>query len=83
MFRHMKAVTIHLEESVYSEFQTLARKSKRSASDLIREAMDLYRQKVKKNTHSLADSLPAAAVGRVIENWPSRAEMLDNFFDRE
>jgi hypothetical protein len=78
----MKAVTIHLEESVYSEFQTLARKSKRSASDLIREAMDLYRQKVKKNTHSLVDSLPAVAVGNV-ENWTSRAEMLDNFFDRE
>jgi len=78
----MKAVTIHLEESVYSEFQTLARKSKRSASDLIREAMDLYRQKVKKNTHSLVDSLPAVAVGNVV-NWPSRAEMLDNFFDRE
>ena len=79
----MKAVTIHLEESVYYEFQTLARKSKRSASELIREAMDLYRHKVKKNTHSLAYSPPPAAVGGAIDNWPSRAEMLDNFFDRE
>jgi len=79
----MKAVTIHLEESVYSEFQTLARKSKRSASELIREAMDLYRQKVKKNTHSLIDSPPAASVGDILEPWSKRSEMLDNFFDRE
>jgi len=79
----MKAVTIYLEESVYSEFQTLARKSKRSASELIREAMDLYRQKVKKNTHSLIDSHPAASVGDILEPWSKRSEMLDNFFDRE
>lgn len=79
----MKAVTIHLEESVYSEFQTLARKSKRTSSELIREAMDLYRQKVKKNTHSLIDSPPAASVGGGLQPWSDRSEMLDNFFDRE
>lgn len=79
----MKAVTIHLEESVYSEFQKLAQKSKRSASELIREAMELYRQKVKKNTHSLIDSPPAASVGAILEPWPNRSEMLDNFFERE
>lgn len=79
----MKAVTIHLEESVYSDFQTLARKSKRSASELIREAMDLYRQKVKKTSHSLIDSPPAASVGGVLQHWSKRSEVLDNFFDRE
>jgi hypothetical protein len=79
----MKAVTIHLEESVYSEFQMLAQKSKRSASELIREAMDLYWQKVKKTTHSLIDSPPAASVGGVLQPWSGRSEMLDNFFDRE
>jgi hypothetical protein len=78
----MKAVTIHLEETVYSEFQMLARKSKRSASELIREAMDLYRQKVKKNTCSLIDSPPAASIGSVLQPWSNRSEMLDNFFDR-
>lgn len=79
----MKAVTIHLEESVYYEFQTLARKSKRSASELIREAMEMYRQKSKKNAHSLADSPPPASVGGVLQPWSERSEMLDNFFDRE
>jgi predicted CopG family antitoxin len=79
----MKAVTIHLDESVYSEFQKLARKSKRTASELIREAMDLYRQKVKKNSSSLIDSPPAASVGGILEPWSNRSEMLDNFFDRE
>lgn len=79
----MKAVTIHLEESVYSEFQKMAIKSKRSASELVREAMDLYRQKVKKNSHSLIDSPPAASVGGVLQPWADRSEILDNFFDRE
>lgn len=79
----MKAVTIHLDESVYFEFQKLARKSKRTASELIREAMDLYRQKVKKNSPSLIDSPPAASVGGILEPWSNRSEMLDNFFDRE
>lgn len=79
----MKVVTIHLEESVYSEFQTLARKSKRTASELIREAMDLYRQKVKKNTHSLLDPPPPASVGGFLQPWSDRSEMLDNFFNRE
>lgn len=79
----MKAVTIHLEESVYSEFQTLARKSKRSASELIREAMEMYRQKVKKTKHSLIDSPPPTSVGGVLQPWSDRSEMLDGFFDRE
>lgn len=79
----MKAVTIHLEESVYSEFQTLARKTKRSASELIREAMEMYRQKSKNHAHSLADSPPPASVEAILEPWSNRSEMLDNFFDRE
>ena len=44
----MKAVTIHLDESIHSEFQLLARKSKRTASDLILEAMQAYRDRSKK-----------------------------------
>jgi hypothetical protein len=45
--------------------------------------MDLYRQKVKKNTHSLLDPPPPASVGGVLQPWSDRSEMLDNFFNRE
>ena len=82
MFRHMKAVTLHLDESVYSEFQSLARKSKRTASDLIREAMQNYRDRCKKNTHSLAAAPPPASVGAVFKPFTTREDMLEDYFDR-
>ena len=82
MFRHMKAVTIHLDESIYSEFQSLARKSKRTASDLIREAMQVYRDRSKKNTHSMAEAPPPASVGAVLKPFSNRGDMLEDFFDR-
>ena len=82
MLRHMKAVTLHLDESVYSDFQSLARKSKRTASDLIREAMQVYRDRYKKNTHSLAEAPPPASVGVAFKPLTTREDMLVDYFDR-
>lgn len=39
MLRHMKAVTVHLDEEVYSRFKTLARMRRQTTSELIRQAM--------------------------------------------
>lgn len=39
----MRSVTIPVEEPVYRDFQRLARRAKRSTSELIREAMENYR----------------------------------------
>ena len=76
----MKAVTIHLDESVYREFQILARRAKRSTSELIREAMDLYIRTLSKKRNSLLEAVPAASVGSILEPWPGRVDLLGDFF---
>lgn len=38
----MKAITIHVSEPIYREFQEVARHEDRTAAELIRESMALY-----------------------------------------
>jgi len=78
----MKAVTIHLDEPVYREFQILARRAKRSTSELIREAMDSYIRTLSKKRNSLREAAPAASVGAILEIWSGRGDLLSDFFDR-
>ena len=40
----MKTITVNVSEPVYEEFREYAKKADRKASELIREAMELYRQ---------------------------------------
>lgn len=40
----MKTVTINVSEPVYREFQEYAKRTDRKASELIREAMEQYRE---------------------------------------
>lgn len=82
MFKHMKAVTIHVSEPVYREFKEQARRRERPASELIRAAMDEYRERHFRSGTSLAEPLPAASVGAVLESWGSRAELLGSYLDR-
>ena len=79
MLQHMKAVTVHLDESVYRDFQQQARKQRRTASELIREAMETYRQRIKPARAPLSESPAPASVGSVRQQWFSRAELLDDF----
>jgi predicted transcriptional regulator len=78
----MKAVTIHLDDPVYREFQKMARKTKRSTSELIREAMETYRRTFVKKQASLAEACPAASVGQILTPWSGREDLLEDFFDR-
>lgn len=41
----MKTITVNVSEPVYREFQEYARRHDRTTSELIREAMDAYRQR--------------------------------------
>ncbi len=82
MLRHMKVVTIHLDEPVYREFQRLARRAKCSTSELIREAMDSYSRTLSKKRNSLREAAPAASVGAILEPWSGRGDLLSDFFDR-
>ena len=78
----MKTITVHVSEPVYKEFQEFAKRTDRKASELIREAMELYRdQKIRRqSSHSVRD-IRGISVGKIVKPWKSRSEMLDDFFD--
>ena len=61
----MKTVTIVVDERVYMEFQRYGKKSGRSASELIREAMEEFGRSRMTSGTSLSQWRPASA-GRVL-----------------
>ena len=79
----MKAVTVHLDDPVYREFQKVARKTRRSTSELIREAMEAYRKTLVKKQSSLAEAGPAASVGQILTPWAGREDLLEDFFEKQ
>jgi len=83
MLRHMKAVTIHVEEPVYRDFQRLARRTKRSTSELIREAMENFRRSSVKPRTPLWQATEPISVGHIKTPWKGRENLADGFFDRE
>lgn len=83
MLRHMRAVTIHVDESVYRDFQRLARRTKRSTSELIREAMENFRKISVKARAPLWQAPEPTSVGHIKIPWSGRENLTDGFFDRE
>lgn len=78
----MKAVTVHLEESVYREFQDVARSKNCTTAHLIREAMENYRQRLGENRAPLWAADQPASVGKVLQPWTGRADFTEDVFDR-
>ncbi len=80
----MKTITVHVSEPIYREFQEFAERTDRKTAELIGEAMELYRdQRIRqRKTHSLLDHEPIS-LGKPLKPWKSRAELLENFFDRD
>ena len=76
----MKTITINVSKPVYVEFQRFAKESDRTTSELIREAMDQYREKKIHGSGSLTQSEPAH-VGNILRPWKSREDLLEGFFD--
>ena len=80
----MNAVTIHVDEQVYSYFQESARTSQRSTSDLVREAMAEHHDRLKRTRQlSLRDAPAPVSVGEVLQSWRGRTDLLDDYFERE
>jgi len=79
----MKAVTIHVEEPVYRHFQRLARRTKRSTSELIREAIENFRRSSENPRTPLWQATEPISVGRIKIPWTGRKNLADGFFDRE
>lgn len=61
----MKTITINVSEPVYEEFLKHARRTDRKASELIREAMECYRQQHMQRRTSLRDRRPANVGGPI------------------
>lgn len=61
----MKTITVNVSEPVYEEFQRYAQKTDRKTSELIREAMELFRQQHMQRRTSLRDRRPTSVGGPI------------------
>ena len=76
----MKAITIHVSEPVYREFQSLGRSLDRTASELIRESMEQYlTQRRGEKKRSLLDIQPLSLGIR--KSWRTRRDLLGDMLD--
>jgi len=72
----MKTVTINVSEPVYREFQAYAKAHDRTASELIRQAMQEFRQNHVHGGGSLLDVQPVS-VGRVLKPLSREDDLLE------
>ena len=77
---YMKAITLNVSEPVYADFQRFAQEQDRPTSELLREAMELYRQTKIRPLKSLRDLKPSSA-GRLLQSWSGRADLLSDFLE--
>ena len=78
--RCMRTITVNVSEPVYEEFQAYGRKTDRKASELIREAMEMYRQQHMQRRTSLKNRHPAS-VGGPIRPITGEDDMLGGMLD--
>ena len=76
----MKTITINVSEPVYRDFQRLARAQDRTASELIREAMESFRERRIARSTTLADLNPVS-VGRVLNPLRRDDDLLGKMLD--
>jgi len=77
----MKAVTIVVDERIYRLFQRYGKRSGRSASELIREAMEEFGRARMMGATSLADWRPASA-GSVLVPLGADDDLLEEMSGR-
>lgn len=80
----MKAITVELSEPEFERIAALARQTQRQPQDVVREAIQNFTlvSAPRVKTHSLLDIEPVS-VGEILKPWSSRAELLEDFFDRD
>ncbi len=63
----MNTITVDVPDPVYRDFQDYAKRVDRTPSDLIQEAMELYRDlKIGRKRMSLVD-MPSFSVGKILK----------------
>jgi len=77
----MKTVTVNVSEPVYEEFQAHARRVDRKTSELIREAMELYRKTHIQRRTSLRNRSAPASVGGPIKPLTPDDDLLGEMLD--
>jgi hypothetical protein len=76
----MKTITLNVSEPVYADFQRYAQEQDRPTSELLREAMELYRQSKIRPPRSLRNLKPSS-VEAILQPWSSRSELLEDFLE--
>ncbi len=72
----MKAITINVSEPVYRTFQKYAQAQDRTTSEVIREAMEFYKnEKIEKKTS--IRNLQPLSLGRIVKPVTGREDYLD------
>jgi len=89
--RTANTVTVDIDQDLYAKYDHLAMKYKIPVSRLInqelrrvearRQAQERLRQ-LRKSPFDLPNRKPAS-LGKILKPWNSRAELLEDFFDRE
>lgn len=72
----MRAITVYVSDPVYREFQANAKKQDRKTSELIREAMEYYRDQKLVFQHNATDLKPSS-VGKVLREFTRTDDLLD------
>ena len=76
----MKTITINVSEPVYRDFQRFAKARDRTASELIREAMEEFRERRIARSTTLADLNPIS-LGRVLKPLRIDDDLLEEMLD--
>ena len=76
----MKTITINVSEPTYRAYQEYAKAEDRTASELIREAMELYRSTRMQPRPSLLDAEPAS-LGKVLRPLRGDDDLLEEMLD--
>ena len=71
----MKTISVNVSEPVYEDFMEHAQRTDRTAAELIREAMDLFRREHIRPRTSLADLKPLN-LGKTLKPLSSRDDLL-------
>jgi len=73
----MKPITFNVSESTYLEFKKYAKRQDRTTAELIREAMELYREKkIKASASRSLRELEPVSLGRMLEPLDGGEDLL-------
>lgn len=78
----MKTITVNVSEPVYRDFQEHARVNDRTTSELIREAMELYRDQHIRSRTNLRDLRPLS-LGKVLKPLGPEDDLLEEMLDAQ